>query len=259
MTKKKKLAIISGVLLFVAIAAALIIVLTVFMTGMPAPTNLQVILVTESPDYQVTVSWDAVEDAVQYAVEYKYELREDEIYGEVSTIPQLTIDRVRGELSFRVKAYGDGDKDISEYSEWYTYEISALTLDLPSEVEIVYSYDGSSDSYGYTMSEDSRNSWENVEYTYSGGTGYIQWYEIVKVPPEYTFESQLVNAEVVSFATFTSSWYWNLGAGEWNFYIRAINYGEYMGEKEYYSIYLYELYDVDDEWRQINFEVVDRG
>ncbi len=254
----KKIAIISGVLLSVAIATALVLILVVFKT-LATPKNLQVDLVTADPTYQVTISWDDVDNAIAYGVEYKYELREDEVFTENTKIPELVIDRVRGELQFRVKAYNNGNKKDSKFSDWQTYEVSGLKFDLPQEVDITYAYDGASNSYGYAVSEDSINSWENIKYSYRGGSKKVEWYQVVIVPPQDTLENQMTNAKVMSYTTFLNSWHFGLGVGDWSIYIRAINYAEFMGEKEYYSIELYELYGIVDEWREINFKVIDRG
>ncbi|MFI3229071.1 MAG: fibronectin type III domain-containing protein [Bacillota bacterium] len=258
--KSKKIAIIAGVLLLIVAITAVVLIIMVHKT-LSTPTNVEVVMVTAEPDYEITISWNEVDGAIAYGVEYIYEL-----YGETNTInatsPTVTIPRIRGVLTFRVIAYSENNYGDSEWSEWQTYEVSGLTLDLPATLEITYrtTYDNNGNKvYGYSATEDSRTAWENVTYTYGDDVREVTFYEVVVQSPEQSFEVAALNASVQAYTTFTSQWYYGLSEGEWTIYIRAINYQEYQNEMIYDDIELYELYNVNDAWTEINFTVVDEG
>ena len=96
----------------------------------PMPPEPAVISVSAEPDYLVTIAWRSVASASRYELQYRYGYEEGKTYGIKTNKTSCTVDRIKGNLYFRLRYLYKNGKQYSEYTEWKTYYIEPLFLDV---------------------------------------------------------------------------------------------------------------------------------
>jgi hypothetical protein len=127
---RKKLAILTIVILFSAYIAGAGVALWAYTDYDPMPPEPAVISVSAEPDYLVTIAWRSVASASRYELQYRYGYEEGKTYGIKTNKTSCTVDRIKGNLYFRLRYLYKNGKQYSEYTEWKTYYIEPLFLDV---------------------------------------------------------------------------------------------------------------------------------
>lgn len=129
------------------------------------PQNLRIEDFDEQTSFSFLVRWDKVANATSYTLECKYELYPDVIDTyEVFAKDGRYIERKRGEFWYRAKA--NNLSGSSDFSEWKSFVIPPMQLDLP-EITMLQ------------IGNDVIVSWTEVQYKYFNNYGTV-FYECIE-------------------------------------------------------------------------------
>ncbi len=242
---KKTVAIIIIVAVIVALGGACGITYAIVHRQLKTP-EISVANVNAEPSYTIDLEWKRVSGAVSYTLEYKYALYPDESYTVTDiTTTSYSIKMVKGVLEYRIKSVGKYSSNDSMFSEWKSYQVEPLTLDVFRGISLKLV-----EGRGYQIDMDY---FYPVEYVYKGETYKINYYEIDFVN-ENEFRDELY-PYTYSLTELQEgiNYYLPLGSGEWTVYVRPVLYVNVNGVKDYTAIEgLYELYDENIEFTVIN-------
>ncbi len=224
--------------------------------GVPSiPQNLHVEDFDQRDDFEVLIRWKEVFNATGYTLEYKYEFDYYEVESVETTLSGRYVERKRGTLQYRVKAHNK--KRESQFSEWQSFYIEPMKLELP-EIK-------------YTQNRDDNTitiSWNPVEYKYYNEMRDVPSYELIDATywhgenPEYTQSRPLETISYNYEYTIETFKGYDYIGDVLLIKIRALNYMCVPDEKmpavirrEYKPIELYEIYDISEEWAEIEIEI----
>jgi hypothetical protein len=251
--KKKNILIIAIVVLVLAIIGATV---AIIITNKAIATPEPIIEQLDKDSYKQTflVSWTAVDDAIGYEVEYKYEMKDDAITRLKIKSASISLDRIKGKFSIRVKACAYFASRDSDFSNWTVMDVSGIILDAPTSIKVDYV-----PSVGYYCVL--KELWEGVNYTYKGELKRIAFYEVAVVSPGKTLEEELLlsdrNDRIMSENALLNYRIYKGVSGTYKLYVRAVNdkgmFGEF-GETPDEPIELYYTYE-DGEWAYAEYTV----
>ena len=210
--------------------------------------NASVVNVIAEPNYLIELSWDKVLGAKSYTIEYKYSLYPNVVHT-LSDIAgeSALIKMVKGTLEYRIKAVGTYASNVSDFSDWNTYEVEPLTLDAFRGFNFKLIA-----GEGYQIDMDT---FSPVTYVYKGTNYAVNYYEIDALnEDEIRGEDELApQAYSITQLRAGVTFHMPVGSGTWKFFVRPVLYVEINGVKDYtQSEGLYELYD-----ENINYTIVE--
>lgn len=134
--KQKIIVLVATVILIIAVATSITLPLVLLNRdgGIPKPYVEEF---DQKNDIYVSVAWDKVNNATSYRLQYVF----GNVINEADNIVTVKteglfyrIERQKGVLCYRVKRVSD-DRD-SEYSQWQYFNVSALKLDMTTNVTL---------------------------------------------------------------------------------------------------------------------------
>ncbi|MDR0751080.1 MAG: hypothetical protein LBF12_00610 [Christensenellaceae bacterium] len=255
MPRKRIALILIIVILVLIILAGVILAIVITKPKLYVPTPVIQEISEGSIQQNIYITWEAQDSAIGYEIEYKYDIKPDEVHNLKIKSPSISVERLKGYFSIRVKACAKYEREDTEFSKWSTSEISGIKLSAPNKLIIDY-HANQSDAYYSIMKE----LWEPVEYTYNGEKKEIVFYEVIQVPPGKTLEEQFLlnerNDRVMSMTTMLNYKMHTGTPGVYKLYVRAVHdkgeFGEF-GTIEGEPIELYYVFE-DGEWAYCEFE-----
>jgi len=76
--------------------------------------------------FYITITWEDIAEAEEYNVEYEYSLYSGQMHSQTVTSSEITIDRKRGELKYRVQSVIKGKAN--PFSAWQSYAVAPMEL-----------------------------------------------------------------------------------------------------------------------------------
>lgn len=214
-----------------------------------SPNNLLIDEFDENTSFSFLVKWDHVANASSYTLEYEYELYPGEIKEYETVNNGAIIERKRGEFHYRVKANNkNGD---SEFTEWTTFYIKPLRLEIP-EINFVQ------EQNFITIN------WTEVNYKYYNNYYKVSTYEFIDAT--YWYGDDAEYHENWPLYTPKENKKITITKGDNNYIgdvlvvkIRALNCmyllisddGIIKQEKINAPERLYDIYEVSDEWAEV--------
>ena len=249
MNIRKKFALWTTAILAVIYIAGATLAAIVYHTDPQAP-EASVTAVSAEPDYRVTISWERVKNAYAYELEYRYTYEPEKTVKITTARTSLKIERIKGELVYRMRTVYNREKSFSEYSDWMTYYIEPLYLESAVQCNL-NQYD---QGVKFVMAN-----WETQTFLYRGEWEYVDYYDCIAVGPgmdkDVEFEGQH-NLETIPAIEIATTYFFNFPTGEWTVYYRpSICHGVLYNNK-IYDEDLLKIYDETDVWTASTITVV---
>lgn len=251
---RKKLAVAAALIAVLAILGGAIFSLWAVNSVRVTPSP-EVVSLTAAPDFAATIRWRRSAGAEYYVLEYKYAFFPGQTRVVHTSNTYKVIERIKGTLSFRVKAvFRQGE---TEFSEWKDYEIAPLPLATPAPFSVA-KYAGTSG----TQVKMVIGSWNPVTYYYRNNDGavvedYVNFFEYFVVAPGQDKETMILHPKtVIAVSDFKIRDFGFADSGEWKIYYRATTFDYVINEQGYYAERRIDrMYAPTDDWAEVSINI----
>jgi hypothetical protein len=257
--KRKKLIFILAIITVSAIFGSAAFSFFAYLSSYDIPSP-KVEALTAYPDFSAVIKWNKVPGAEYYVLEYKYDyvLYRAETHVVKTANNYRVVERVKGILSFRVKAVLR--KSESEFSDWKEYVIPPLTLDTPEPFRIAQYKKGEQIEIRMLI-----DTWNPVTYYYRNKEGvvkegYVNYYEFFIVAPGQDKDTMMLHPKKVMNAMDLKTFDFGFGngeSGEWKIYYRATTYDYVIYEQGEYGDRIIDImYAPSDNWAEVFYTIM---
>lgn len=238
MNIRKKLAIIAAVaaLALYGGGIALAVANLNIKPDTPAPS---VVSVFGEPNYQVLIDWEPVRGAYAYELQYEYAYEQGKKVIITTRDTSRRIERIKGELRYRMRTLSRNGEGKSDYTEWQTFTVPPLYIDVtPEQWEITKVEDG------YKVSP---QSWTALHYKFKSRNITVSFFDFVVVGPGHDKDAEfLLNMQTMDT---TLQHIFPFNPGVWTVYYRPSICMFVLNNKKEYNDEIIKIYDETDNWR----------
>lgn len=217
----------------------------------PQAPEASVTAVSAEPDYRVTISWARVRNAYAYELEYRYAYEPDKTVKITTARTSLKIERIKGELFYRMRTVYNRERIFSEYTDWMTYYIDPLYLEPAIPCNL--------DQYDQGVKFVKPN-WETQTFLFQGDEKSVKYYDCIAVGPGMDKDIELElqhNLETIPAIEIAVTHFFNFPTGEWTVYYRpSICDAVLQNKKIYNNDDLLKVYDETDVWTASTITVI---
>lgn len=216
-----------------------------------APQNLRLEDFDQEKDFALLIKWDDVAKATGYTLEVEYELYPDAPVSYEVALNGRYVERKRGEMRYRVKS--KNLTDTCEFTQWQTFDISSLALDLPEislhkDEEYVY-FSWSNVTYKYF------NDFGNVSYQFADGGYFLgESPETWENPPQYSSGGVEYKIELADLRT---------RCDVFTIKVRPLNYTIFWSTEKFTYVVLnepvelYDTYELGEIWAEMQLDLTE--